>query len=244
MNSSTAKKAMRLAAMLATRPTEAAAPLLAASRMFCSSLHGKRPQWTHLAGHPPCQVSAHSMDVCTQQALPALGHPQCPLVPQSAPMASLHWKDTCSPTPLPLSSHSPTGEADACFALELGLLHFRVDEFGHGEGTGRSHHRSCDQGCCIDLQHADQGLRHLCTRLRPVTCHPRASQHVSEGIPAHGWHQPVTLRAVQDSPLAQGGKIGWFSQLSSHAHGAACLDGGIAGASVIVALVMLISPAV
>lgn len=44
MNSSTAKKAMRLAAMLATSPTDAAAPLLAASRMFCSSLHGKRPQ--------------------------------------------------------------------------------------------------------------------------------------------------------------------------------------------------------
>lgn len=42
MNSSTAKKAMRLAAMLATSPTEAAAPLLAASRMFCSSLHGKK----------------------------------------------------------------------------------------------------------------------------------------------------------------------------------------------------------
>lgn len=43
MNSSTAKKAMRLAAMLATSPMEAAAPLLAASRMFRSSLGGKKP---------------------------------------------------------------------------------------------------------------------------------------------------------------------------------------------------------
>lgn len=76
MNSSTAKKAMRLAAMLATSPTEAAAPLLAASRMFCSCLCGKRPQRAHVAGHPLCKVSSRSVDVCTPQALPTSGHPR------------------------------------------------------------------------------------------------------------------------------------------------------------------------
>lgn len=38
INPRMARKAIRLAAMLATRPMEAEAPLLAASRMFCSSL--------------------------------------------------------------------------------------------------------------------------------------------------------------------------------------------------------------
>lgn len=38
MNPRMARKAIKFAAMLATRPIEADAPLLAASRMFCSSL--------------------------------------------------------------------------------------------------------------------------------------------------------------------------------------------------------------
>ena len=85
MNSSTAKKAIRLAAMLATSPTEAAAPLLAASRMFCSSLHGKRSRSAYAARHPVFKVSSRSVDVCTPQALPPLGHSQCPLVPLNCP---------------------------------------------------------------------------------------------------------------------------------------------------------------
>lgn len=85
MNSSTAKKAMRLAAMLATSPTEVAAPLLAASRTFRSSLCGKRPQWAHVAGHPLWKVSSDSVDVCIPRALPITSHPRCPLVPANCP---------------------------------------------------------------------------------------------------------------------------------------------------------------
>lgn len=119
MNSSTAKKAMRLAAMLATSPTEVAAPLLAASRMFLSSLRGKRPQCTHLAGHPPCQVSAHSMDVCTPQALPALGHPQCPLVPQVPPRLPCSGRLCAAPLQCPSPHTHPL--ARWMLALPLNL---------------------------------------------------------------------------------------------------------------------------
>lgn len=77
MNSSTAKKAMRLAAMLATSPTEAAAPLLAASRMFCSSLGEKRPRQAHVAMHLHCEVGPALWmycAVCTPQGLPTFCH--------------------------------------------------------------------------------------------------------------------------------------------------------------------------
>lgn len=59
MNSSTAKKAMRLAAMLATSATEVAAPLLAASRMFRSSLRSKKTAmgWCGRASPVPGQLS-------------------------------------------------------------------------------------------------------------------------------------------------------------------------------------------
>lgn len=59
MNSSTAKKAMRLAAMLVTSPTEVVAPLLAASRMFRSSLHSKKTpmDWRGRAPPVPGQLS-------------------------------------------------------------------------------------------------------------------------------------------------------------------------------------------
>lgn len=42
MNARIARKAIRFAAMLATRPIDADAPLLAASKMFCSSLDEKK----------------------------------------------------------------------------------------------------------------------------------------------------------------------------------------------------------
>lgn len=164
MNSSTAKKAMRLAAMLATSPTEAAAPLLAASRMFRSSLGGKKPCQDHVAEHLLCKASLTLQT--SLQGLPDLCHLQCPNSTHSCPMPSF-------------CSHSPTGDANTFFALELGLFHFGVDQFGHGKGTRCSHHRGCDQRCCIYLQQADCGLR-------PWMRLPRVPKHVA----SNAWSNP------------------------------------------------------
>lgn len=50
MNPRMARKAIKFAAMLATRPMDADAPLLAASKIFCSSLG--RVKFKHLIRKP------------------------------------------------------------------------------------------------------------------------------------------------------------------------------------------------
>lgn len=94
----------------------------------------------------PCIPCAGSALAPWVSAPHRLSQPQATRhVHQIAPVVSPHQQDTCSPTLPSLSPHSPTGEADASFALEFGLFHFGVDEFGHGKGAGRSHHGGRDQ---------------------------------------------------------------------------------------------------
>lgn len=156
----------------------------------------------------------HSSFVGSALALWVCAHHRLPQ-PQTRPLVALEllpWlpragQDACSPAPPSPSSHSPAGKADACFALELGLFHFGVDEFGHGEGAGCGHHGGCDQRCRVYLQGARRGLRHLRARLRPW--------RVTPGRPSTWPASASEARSCSGLPVGSvGGKCPFFSHLS------------------------------
>lgn len=125
------------------------------------------------------------------RGLQNLCHLQCPNCTHSCPVP-------------PLCSHSPTADTNAFFALELGLFHFRVDQFGHGKGTGCSHHRCCNQQCRIYLQQADCGLR-PCMRLPK---HIASNAWSNPGHSAHSEWEGVPVFPILATEDAGGSSSG------------------------------------